>query len=363
MDLEADGATFDSCTLAKPAAQVFSSAAVSTAEAIEIPTNEPVLGPSNQISALHSPTASPPVSPLVSPPVSASSHRVTPPLSHLGSPPRSRSTTPAPHPAADTSPSPPASRSPSTFTRQKGKRANEEPPPAQCKSKRSKTAASATATEPTIPRSSQRTAARTLTNNDPPVQRKSKRSATAVDPSSTQPSRKTSSAAVVSARSHLNIPGWFSSGLEMLQSPEIPSGERWMVLVELWVAFEKKEGFKERGFLAAKERPECVSEWIRRGRPPTWRPAITAVSKLELAFRTWWVSLQPKWRVSENGTIITADSDGDWDVLRKPGVNGLLSVLVALFYWGGIAKRTAKQRNAWAACVEDCILVLRQLVE
>ena len=144
----------------------------------------------------------------------------------------------------------------------------------------------------------------------------------------------------------------------MLQSPETPLGERWAILVKLWVEFEKKEGFKEHGFLPAKGRPECVSEWIRRGRPPGWMPTITA-SKLETAFKAWWLSLQPKGRVSRRGAIIATDLEsGGWEVLRKPGLNGLLSALVGLFYWGGALKRSAKQHAAWATCVEDCILVL-----
>ena len=151
----------------------------------------------------------------------------------------------------------------------------------------------------------------------------------------------------------------------MLQSLEIPLGERWAVLVELWVEFEKKEGFKEQGLLPAKKQPECVSEWIRCGRPPTWMPAITAVSKLETAFCTWWVFLQPKWRVSGKRAIITTDleSGNDWDHLWKPGLNGLLSMLVGLFYWGRTPKRSAKQHEAWATCVEDCIFILCHLVE
>jgi len=54
--------------------------------------------------------------------------------------------------------------------------------------------------------------------------------------------------------------------------------------------------------------------------------------------------------------------DGDLDGLRKPGLNGLLSVLAALFYWGRIAQNNKKQRKGWVAHVEDCILVLRGLV-
>jgi len=71
-----------------------------------------------------------------------------------------------------------------------------------------------------------------------------------------------------------------------------------------------------------------------------------------------WLSLQPKWRLSKNGEILTWKMDGDLDGPRKPGLNGLLGVLAALFYWGRIAQNNKKQHKGWVAHVEDCILVL-----
>ena len=57
--------------------------------------------------------------------------------------------------------------------------------------------------------------------------------------------------------------------------------------------------------------------------------------------------MQPKWRLSKKGEILTQKMDGDLDGLRKPGLNGLLSVLAALFFWGRIAQNNTKQRKGW----------------
>lgn len=131
--------------------------------------------------------------------------------------------------------------------------------------------------------------------------------------------------------------------------------------MRLWVIFEQKAEFKGRGKLSAKKRPTIISEWIQRARSPTWRPVITNVSTFEKSFHVWWLSLQPKWRLGEDGNILTQNLDGDLDCLRKPGLNGLLSVMASLFYWGRMAKN-GKQRKGWVAHVQDCILVLRELV-
>ena len=147
-----------------------------------------------------------------------------------------------------------------------------------------------------------------------------------------------------------------------MQSSEIPLGEGWAELVRLWAAFEEKEEFKERRKLSAKDRPECIADWVQRARSPTWRPVIANVAAFGKVFHAWWVSLQPKWRVSGKGAILTEDVEGDWEELRRPGLNGLLSALAGLFYWGRIAQRNAKQRKAWAVDVEDFTLVLRHLL-
>lgn len=85
------------------------------------------------------------------------------------------------------------------------------------------------------------------------------------------------------------------------------------------------------------------------------------VPKFEKDFRAWWLFLQPKWRVGVKGTITDKCVDGNWDALRKPGLNGVVSLLAALFYWGMVAQKNTKHCEVWVAHVEECIVVLHQL--
>lgn len=160
-------------------------------------------------------------------------------------------------------------------------------------------------------------------------------------------------------RSSSKVPDWFSRSLQMLQLPEITFGQSWADLVQQWVEFEQKEGFKERGKLGTADCPECILQWKKCACPSTWRPDISNVLSFEQEFRTWWISLQPTWWVSE-GTMVTS-MEGDWDVLRKPGQNGLICVLVGLFYWGRLVQEDENQCRGWAELVEDCLLILCQL--
>ena len=160
----------------------------------------------------------------------------------------------------------------------------------------------------------------------------------------------------------IDSPKWFGSALKMLQSGEIPLPDCWFELVTVWKAFEEKENYQLSGFLDSTGRPACIGLWIWRHRSITWRPVFPKLSVFEKEFRCWWISLQPDWRVSEDGVLMSEELVGDWGALRKPRINGVLGVLVCLFYWGLEVKRNAKQHQGWADHVEDCILVLRHFI-
>ncbi|KIJ14163.1 hypothetical protein PAXINDRAFT_79801 [Paxillus involutus ATCC 200175] len=68
-----------------------------------------------------------------------------------------------------------------------------------------------------------------------------------------------------------------------------------------------------------------------------WLPPIRDLNKFCAEFWAWWSTLQPKWRVLplQPGTLHTIhEVAGDWTTLDKPGLNGFLSILAALKWWG-----------------------------
>jgi hypothetical protein len=80
-------------------------------------------------------------------------------------------------------------------------------------------------------------------------------------------------------------------------------------------------------------RPICVHEWIKRKRSATYRPDAKALSKISQDFHAWWRALQLEWRLSNNNKGLKK-ANGDWSRLRISSVNGFLSVMAALFFWG-----------------------------
>jgi hypothetical protein len=147
----------------------------------------------------------------------------------------------------------------------------------------------------------------------------------------------------------------------MLQWDEMPLPDCWVELLTVWKTFEEKSRYQEAGFLSSTGRPPCVGLWIGRHHSITWRPVLPKPLVFEKQFRCWWLSLQPDWRVSEEGDLISEELEGDWGELRKSGINGILGALVCMFYWGLEVKGSAKCYQGWADHVEDCILVLEHL--
>jgi hypothetical protein len=75
----------------------------------------------------------------------------------------------------------------------------------------------------------------------------------------------------------------------------------------------------------------------------TYSPNISDVDAYEKQFLKWWIIIQPSWQVS--GDKLLKDLvDGEWDDLHLPGLNGLFSVIVGLFYWGLAVNRKPSKK-------------------
>lgn len=159
-------------------------------------------------------------------------------------------------------------------------------------------------------------------------------------------------------------PKWFRTALSILQGDEHRLGQHWMELVAIWVNFEVKEGYKEQKKLSPRGCPPIVEEWIRRAQSPMWRPGIADLTtKFERSFNLWWTALQPEWHGSSVGETAVGQDVGGWENLRKPGLNGLLSLLAALFFWGLHVRDSNVDHICWSATVDDSLAAIKELIQ
>ncbi|KDR76072.1 hypothetical protein GALMADRAFT_139832 [Galerina marginata CBS 339.88] len=159
-----------------------------------------------------------------------------------------------------------------------------------------------------------------------------------------------------------DAPDWFKNALAMLQDEKLQGEPQWGELVRTWATFESQEKYLGTTNLKCKHRPEVVKSWIRRARSAKWRPDSIDAPQFVIEFSQWWASLQPDWRLSTDEEVLFEEVDGDWEVLRRPGINGLVSVLAALFFWGLAAAAAQDGVDKWAACVTDCLTACRRLL-
>jgi hypothetical protein len=150
-----------------------------------------------------------------------------------------------------------------------------------------------------------------------------------------------------------DAPKWFVNAVVMARS--VSWGGTWVTLLESWLKYQRRSDLGDDGKLRTAGRPACIAAWIARARSPTWRPQINDVAQFEKEFWSWWNGLQPEWRES------TESNDGDWGDLRKPGANGIVSVVAALFYWGTTLGDHREDSLGWSRAVEDVDWVLQQL--
>ncbi|PPQ78862.1 hypothetical protein CVT25_002428 [Psilocybe cyanescens] len=153
-------------------------------------------------------------------------------------------------------------------------------------------------------------------------------------------------------------PKWFKNTLSMVQRGAIGKEERWKELVHVWSMFEAQQQYADLGKLKNTNRPAAISAWIARARSATWDPAITDIAQYQIDFMKWWTALQPEWRISGNGKILFDKVDGDWGVLKRSGVNGVVSVIAGLYYWGSALKGDSG-RNEWLVAVKDCLAAFK----
>ncbi|KAF9550943.1 hypothetical protein CPC08DRAFT_647741, partial [Agrocybe pediades] len=139
---------------------------------------------------------------------------------------------------------------------------------------------------------------------------------------------------------HADAPSWFKKALQMIDTDTL--GLEWVGLINVWSNFEARHfnSVEKHANLPAKNRPRAVRDWIQRARVPNWRPVIKNLDNFKNDVLGWWSFLQG------------ADASG----VPRPGVNGNLSLLAALFFWGEeMAKTggTVEQKAKWTELVKD----------
>jgi hypothetical protein len=102
-----------------------------------------------------------------------------------------------------------------------------------------------------------------------------------------------------------------------------------------YLRFEINDKSGMGGSLPTANRPTEISQWTSRARPanlPDYTKAGRTFADYVDSVFTWWSLIQPSWRTFERGRV-SRKVLGEWDVLYAPRINGLLNVVMLVYWW------------------------------
>ena len=94
------------------------------------------------------------------------------------------------------------------------------------------------------------------------------------------------------------------------------------------------------GSLPTSGRPVEISNWTSRARPlmiHDYTKGKRSFSAFVDSVIVWWGSVQPPWRSFERGEV-SREVHGGWDALCAPRINGLLNVVMLVYWWARVLK-------------------------
>ncbi|KAJ8469825.1 hypothetical protein ONZ45_g16760 [Pleurotus djamor] len=189
----------------------------------------------------------------------------------------------------------------------------------------------------------------------------------AEDPPASPPAQAASSTLTPSTHERPR-PKWFANAWKAFTDGENQGlyGRSWLELLALWESIEKSAGYEEKKGIKLRQstkRPIQVYNWIRSARYYHRQPPIPKLDAFASSWWHWWAEINPSWRERSNDGKLTRSGDGDWSDLIVPGVNGLLSVLVSLWWWRAQAASGSPALASWQDAIADVLWVLGQIAD
>ena len=137
-------------------------------------------------------------------------------------------------------------------------------------------------------------------------------------------------------------------------------------LLLLYIRFEASDQSGMGQSLPTANRPAEIPLWTGRARPaalPDYTKGGRTFSDFVDSVFIWWGSLQPSWRSFKRGKV-SHEVRGGWETLHAPRINGLLNVVILVYWWGRILEEEKPEdgtRAKYEEFADDVAWVLSHL--
>ncbi|SJL14289.1 uncharacterized protein ARMOST_17745 [Armillaria ostoyae] len=161
---------------------------------------------------------------------------------------------------------------------------------------------------------------------------------------------------------------WYVQIHRTIDALELPG--QWSMITMYLTLLEGRNGWDmdnpKPDILDSTHQPDWVSHWIRCGWKVVPHHQLKDLTMMSEEWWGFWKSLQPEWRgidtvkgplsASHRGGAVK----GEWGELSKRGINGMITVVVGLAFWGLVASGgTWRQKDIWENAVEETKWVLQ----
>ncbi|EIW58928.1 uncharacterized protein TRAVEDRAFT_123156, partial [Trametes versicolor FP-101664 SS1] len=167
------------------------------------------------------------------------------------------------------------------------------------------------------------------------------------------------------------LPEWMSDAMQYFTLVE--GGEGWKRLIGLWLEFEKANYLQDSSNrLPTKHRPDEVRIWMKNHCLYEKLPKIKSPSQFSVAWRKWWISLQPSSRTKGDVTLWPLPQNEpvdatEWGSVARGGCNGFFLVVLTLAWWMWAALNENTSTSTIVEALEDvswvCEVITRYVHE
>ncbi|KAK0438394.1 hypothetical protein EV421DRAFT_1906638 [Armillaria borealis] len=163
---------------------------------------------------------------------------------------------------------------------------------------------------------------------------------------------------------------WYAQIHKTFDALDLPG--QWSMVTMYLTLLEGQNTFEKgtaEDSLTAEGQPKWLSHWVHCGRKAVPHKVMPDLTSIGEEWWMFWKGLQPVWHdidrvkgplsASHRGDIV---GEKEWGELSKRGVNGVITAVAGLAFWGVVALGgTRRQKDMWDNAVEETKWVLQAM--
>ncbi|KAJ3751922.1 hypothetical protein F5878DRAFT_549901 [Lentinula raphanica] len=169
-----------------------------------------------------------------------------------------------------------------------------------------------------------------------------------------------------------DCPKWLSDAYQALSTDSCPQDPLWRKVLSDLVTNERYHSFDNPNgngsTFPTTGRPQAFAWWFQNRKTVTRLPPDEKFGRISEFASQWWKwysMINPEWRERDalGRIVVNGSGEGDWDEFDRSGQNGMLSLVISLYWWYRRLDNPSEPSPDWLAGLRDISWVLSELVK